>query len=320
MWSLAATIYTLLAGRSPFEVPGGANSQRALIERITHDPLPPIGRGDVPASLERVLAVAMAKAPEMRYPTVLELARALQQVQTELSFATSPIDILEAPVAVGSPRPAALRDASDPDGVDDGTRVRLATDRFHPAYGVVHSETPVHAHPADALSPSASQASHDSTSQGYGSVDGVPYVVVDPRPTGFVSFLRRPLVLVVVLAALVGIGGGSAVYVMVESIGGSVPSNEVPSPAGLSVTTDGSVAVFAWSNPDPQDGDFSAYRPVLGAGGADSATDPSTLGPLKATSALSVSVSTFGVDAACLEVSIVRSGRLSASPAVRCLE
>ncbi len=95
VWALAATTYTLLAGRTPFEVPGGSNSSANLISRIETSPLPPTGRTDVPASLERVLATAMAKNPGSRYPTVLAFARALQQVQNELSYAVTPIDLLD---------------------------------------------------------------------------------------------------------------------------------------------------------------------------------------------------------------------------------
>jgi serine/threonine protein kinase len=95
VWALAATTFTLLAGRTPFEVPGGSNSSANLISRIESSPLPRTGRTDVPASLERVLATAMAKNPGSRYPTMLDFARALQQVQNELSYAVTPIDLLD---------------------------------------------------------------------------------------------------------------------------------------------------------------------------------------------------------------------------------
>jgi len=95
VWALAATTYTLLAGRTPFEVPGGSNSSANLISRIESSPLPRTGRTDVPASLERVLATAMSKSPTSRYPTMLDFARALQQVQNELSLGVTPIDLLD---------------------------------------------------------------------------------------------------------------------------------------------------------------------------------------------------------------------------------
>ncbi len=62
VWALGATLYTLLAGRSPFVLPGADNSQRELISRITNLPVPKLGRADVPESLELALSTAMAKS------------------------------------------------------------------------------------------------------------------------------------------------------------------------------------------------------------------------------------------------------------------
>jgi hypothetical protein len=95
VWGLAATLYTLLAGRSPFEVTGGSNSTADLVSRIESSRLAPVGRSDVPVSLERILATAMAKSPSSRYATVLAFARALQHVQNELQLGVTPIDILD---------------------------------------------------------------------------------------------------------------------------------------------------------------------------------------------------------------------------------
>ncbi|MFF2621765.1 serine/threonine-protein kinase [Oerskovia jenensis] len=114
VWALAATTYTLLAGRAPFELPGGSNSSASLITRIESTPLLPTGRTDVPASLERVLGTAMAKNPASRYPTMLAFARALQQVQNELSYAVTPIDVLA---------DTGLTQEDEPDD-DGGTRLR----------------------------------------------------------------------------------------------------------------------------------------------------------------------------------------------------
>ncbi|MDR0593289.1 MAG: protein kinase [Bifidobacteriaceae bacterium] len=86
VWGLAATIYSLLAKRAPFEIPGSNNKPHAQMDRIQRAPLPPIGRPDVPTSLDQVLATAMAKDPAARYPTALAFGRALQEVQSELRF------------------------------------------------------------------------------------------------------------------------------------------------------------------------------------------------------------------------------------------
>ncbi|MBK8732766.1 MAG: serine/threonine protein kinase [Actinomycetales bacterium] len=83
VYSLAATLYHVLAGHAPFWIPGGANDNSAMGQRILNEPLPRLRRDDIPAALQRVLAVAMSKRPEQRYPTALEFARALQQVQLD---------------------------------------------------------------------------------------------------------------------------------------------------------------------------------------------------------------------------------------------
>lgn len=93
VWSLAATVYSLLAGRSPFEIPGGANSSSDLIGRIGRAKPQPIGRADVPASLERALSAAMSRKPENRPESVLELVRTLQSIETELGVPQTAIDV-----------------------------------------------------------------------------------------------------------------------------------------------------------------------------------------------------------------------------------
>lgn len=114
VYALAATVYTLLAARSPFELPGRRNAGVDLIERIESSPLPPLARADVPLSLQRVLERAMAKAPADRHETALAFARALQQVQIELAHSVTPIDILD----------DAAHDDLDEDDEDGLTRVR----------------------------------------------------------------------------------------------------------------------------------------------------------------------------------------------------
>lgn len=95
VFALAASIYSLLAGRSPFESEHHRNTAAQLIGRIASEPLPPLRRPDVPESLNRVLSVAMAKAPAARYDSALALGRALQQVEIELSLPVTAMDVLD---------------------------------------------------------------------------------------------------------------------------------------------------------------------------------------------------------------------------------
>jgi len=93
IWSLAATLYSLIAGRSPFEQPGGANETNDLISRITRSRLPAIGRDDVPASFEAVLRRGMSKDPAKRQQSAIELVRDLQRIEAELGLAPTHADI-----------------------------------------------------------------------------------------------------------------------------------------------------------------------------------------------------------------------------------
>lgn len=94
VWSLGATVYTLLAGRSPFERPGrGQNSKEQLKTRIKKAHYVPTGRTDVPSQLEAVLRKSMAKIPEARHSSAADFASELQRVQHELGQAPTPMEI-----------------------------------------------------------------------------------------------------------------------------------------------------------------------------------------------------------------------------------
>jgi serine/threonine protein kinase len=93
VWSFAATVYSLLAGRSPFEVPGESNKSADLIGRINRAKVQPIGRADVPASLERALQRAMSRKVDSRPASVLELVRELQSVETELGVPQTAVEV-----------------------------------------------------------------------------------------------------------------------------------------------------------------------------------------------------------------------------------
>lgn len=116
VYSIGATLYVLLTGRSPVDVPGGDNAEAALIQRSLDRNPPATGRADVPASLERVLARTLAGSPAHRFGSASELAAALREVEVELGFAPT-----EAPFEDPGAGPAApVRRADD----DESTRLR----------------------------------------------------------------------------------------------------------------------------------------------------------------------------------------------------
>ena len=106
IYALTATVYTLLAGRSPFERGSGQNSALEMISRIEHEPLPPLPRDDVPDSLQETLRRGMAKKPEHRFGSAAEFARTLQRIEQELQLAQTSLDLpdtswIHVPDAVG---------------------------------------------------------------------------------------------------------------------------------------------------------------------------------------------------------------------------
>ncbi|MRH29964.1 protein kinase [Microbacterium sp. SYP-A9085] len=94
VWGLGATVYSLLAGHSPFERPEpGQNTRERMRRRILRAVFPPMSRADVPAGVEDVLAVAMARDPQERYPSALAFAQALRDAQRDMGFPPTPLEV-----------------------------------------------------------------------------------------------------------------------------------------------------------------------------------------------------------------------------------
>ncbi|WP_062304068.1 serine/threonine-protein kinase [Demequina subtropica] len=93
VWSLAATVYTLLAQHSPFDEPDRRLSQDDLKARIVKARYRNVGREDVPASLDAALAGGMRKDPGDRYRSALAFGQALQAVQRELDLPVTPLEV-----------------------------------------------------------------------------------------------------------------------------------------------------------------------------------------------------------------------------------
>ncbi|POH66009.1 serine/threonine protein kinase [Cryobacterium zongtaii] len=149
VFSLAATIHTLLAGQTPFEIHGRSNGTLDLIGRIERGAITPIGRDDVPRSLVAVLAKAMATRRDDRFATAVDFARALQRVELELGYAPTGIDI---PTIAGTEH-----GKPDAPAGDDETRARSVVSI------AAQAPAPARAAPATPAAPPAEPDQADAT-------------------------------------------------------------------------------------------------------------------------------------------------------------
>ena len=144
VFSLASVAYTLLTGRAAFLAP----TIPGIVHRVVYeDPDPPSRHvRDIPAGVERVLARALAKDPDLRYPTALAFAEDAEDV-----LAGRPprhvtgedlvvVDEADSPLAalLGTATQAPVSPPSDP-AVGGATRSILPVGRHwrHPRRGVV---------------------------------------------------------------------------------------------------------------------------------------------------------------------------------------
>ncbi|GAB3521671.1 serine/threonine-protein kinase [Arthrobacter monumenti] len=304
IWALGATIYTLLAGRSPFVLPGADNSQRGLMSRIGTAPLPRLGRADVPDSLELALGTAMSKAPDGRFASAHAFALALQRVQAELNMSLTPFEVLE---------DSASQQES---GVDDGgvaTRVRQVVS-IDPAPGAPPGPE-ASAEPVLPVGP-ATSAGLDTTSPN----EAYPDTALDHTPRSKRKMWLVASAAVVLIAAVVA-------GLMLGSTGNGVADPEptglasqpadavdgfatVPAPANLTAERVEDGAVFSWRNPDPQPGDVFMWRPVTVTGKGEYA-------PVEKPE---VRVELRSQGQTCIDVVIRRgSGKYSVEPATACV-
>ncbi|WP_354499003.1 serine/threonine-protein kinase [Mycetocola sp. 2940] len=318
VFSLAATLYTLLVGHTPFEVPGKPNGTVDLIGRIERGTITPITRTDIPRSLVAILHKGMAASADDRFATAVDFARALQRVEMELSYAPTAIDV---------PNLTILERVHDAETADagDATRIRgVAT---------------IHAQPAAPLPPVAGPQGADPTVirrmpsvQPHADVspwsENPEHTVVRPRAQGepepepAAAPRRRLWPIVAGAASVLVIGSVVAAAVVFAPTGtdarptptasSDIITLGVPTPAAVAVTpsTDGSQVTFEWENPEPQDGDRFIWNRSDGPN--EGAKTPTEHG-----------LTTIeGVDSntqVCVEVVIVRtSGKLSTEPLEMC--
>lgn len=104
VWSLGATLYTLLAARSPFELADRAkNTSAQVIARVSKANYTPIGRADVPQGVEVILARAMSKDPSKRFESMFAFAEELRLAQYQAGISPTPLEVAQAEWAAAAP-------------------------------------------------------------------------------------------------------------------------------------------------------------------------------------------------------------------------
>ena len=321
VYSLAATVYSLLAGRSPFELPGGPNTAADLVSRIERASLPLTGRVDVPSSLEAVLARAMDRDPARRHHSALALARALQQVEAELSLALTPLDLSDEAGEGATP----VADAGGVPGTDQATRLRpiTAVAPDGPPRGAV----PPPADPVAAAGvPAIAVPTAVADARTAAGPDGVPLAwrdqaaVLAERQAPVAPSRRGRRVAAVVATVVVVLGGGAAAALALrppatpepEPTGSEPPpiTRAVPAPTDLIGAVVGSEAVFTWANPDPLEGDRYTWARLDPAG---------VPGQAELVTTATVNVPASGEDV-CVEVALVRADGRSSAPVRGCAD
>jgi serine/threonine protein kinase len=89
IWAVGAVLYSLLAGRSPYE---SDNDMATLVQLAQQKPPPPLP-SEVPEPIRRVVSRALAWEPNDRYATAAELRDALEGAMAAAGTVTTSADV-----------------------------------------------------------------------------------------------------------------------------------------------------------------------------------------------------------------------------------
>ena len=294
IYSLGASLFGLLAGRSPFEYGYDVHDHDELANAIITQPLPRITNQDVPDDLELTLRTSLAHDPEDRYFSALDMARDLQSVQERHYGHVTPV------IAPDTPAYSQRRSR------------RSTVRRPHPR------------------STSVARAGAASGSSGSGRA-WAPRTGAPRRSAARSPAWRWAGLALIVIACMAGAflllrpmlgrdarhSGLDPGVTSTPSQGQPTPSGgqptvqgPVPSPQDLHGSYSGATVTFQWRNPDPQPGDHYVWKPVSQGNDDVELTD---------TDEARATLRQVAGRQTCIQVSIVRANRqISQSPAIAC--
>ncbi|MCS5713398.1 serine/threonine protein kinase [Herbiconiux sp. CPCC 205716] len=285
VWGLSATLYSLLAGRSPFEVPGVTSpSSSELSARIVKAKPSPIGRSDVPASLERALLRGLSKRPGDRPGSALELLQELQTVETEFGLAQTGVEITRAEWAV---EPERARSVAPPAAPADAPRRRRNGSRASSG--------------APDTGPAGPGAAVGTSTAGRSRAPGAGGSLASPRPRTSTSPRtgRRRTLIIALVATLAVVGG--AVAAATTLLPGTT---ELPSVGEISAEVADGRILFSWSDAGLADGDSFQVETSTGENSVQRSTE--------------FAVFPTGSTPVCITVSVVHAGRTGDASAEKC--
>ena len=292
IYSLAATLWNLLTGHSPFEVLGGDNKPKTMMLRVRDLPVPVTGRGDVPQSLELLLKQAMSKEPRLRPATAESFARSLNAIEEELHLRPTPFKIA---------RTTPFTPAESEPQAGDGTRMRSAPNvvqASHPDQTRMRSVIDPTRRHAIAVAEVAPAPSMKQTSLS-------PDETEPPSRRSRVSLVVALVCIVVVIA-----GVGAWIYLAPTPVPDPIPPNPsvsaddgfgetYPGTVFITGAVEGNQAVFTWDYDFFRDDD--SYYVLVGGTDEVRVEDPTY-------------TADYNGQQVCIQVEVVRASGKYVSP------
>ncbi|WEV65518.1 serine/threonine-protein kinase [Bifidobacterium sp. ESL0764] len=292
IYSLAATLYGLLVGKSPFEYAFHPRTQNELAQHIVSDRLPKNAIENVPRQIEQILLKAMSKDPDARYLSAQQFGRALQEAQETCGLNMTPF------VAEGCDEFPAHHTMPQSGKGRFGAKVAVPKRKRSKkplviAITALAAVAVVAAVFVFAVIPHMDSKQSDERTQ----VDTMQTMRSKGHDSDNTKENKKN-----------GTDDAQKDDITKEDAGAAVPQA-----TNLAGASDGQNVTFTWSNPAPKAGDTYAWSEVQ-----DGSAAPGTQTSIVKDPKVTLNVAS-GNPQTCIQVSIVRAdGRMSASPTMAC--